>query len=271
QIQEEIQKILTMVDTVYSLFGIEYRFRLSTRPESFMGSAAMWDLAEEGLKQALNATGKPYEIDPGEGAFYGPKIDVTILDSLGREWQCGTTQLDFQLPERFELEYVTKEGTFERPIVIHRAIYGSFERFMGILIEHLGGAFPTWLAPIQAVVIPISEKHNAYAHEVRQALKQAKIRAIVNEDNETLNYRIRKSETEKIPYMLVVGDREASEKTVAVRRYRSKGKSDTLTLEDLKTQMLESIRQRTLDVEIEHFSDLFRKPSEAISTEKMAY
>lgn len=269
QVEAEVASLFEMLAEVYALFKLEYTFSLSTRPESFMGEAAVWDQAEAALKAALDKTGRPYLIEEGEGAFYGPKIDVQILDSLGRQWQCGTFQLDFQLPERFELNYVAPDGSLQRPIVIHRAIFGSFERFMGILVEHLAGAFPTWLAPVQAVVLPIGQEQAEYAHEVAKTLKAKGFRVEVRED-ESLNYRIRLAETEKIPYMLVAGGREVEQKTVAVRQYKVK-QQRTADLADLMTELQTKVISRELDVTLDDFGDLFRKPSQAISTEEADY
>lgn len=268
-VEGEIQALLAMLDEVYNRFGLTYEVHFSTRPENFMGEISVWDQAEAGLKAALESTGKPYILDPGEGAFYGPKVDIYVLDSLGRQWQCGTVQLDFQLPERFELKYIDAEGHAQRPIVIHRAIFGSFERFIGILIEHLGGAFPTWLAPVQTVVLPVAERHVDYASQVRAALRQAGLRAEVWQE-ESINYRIRQAETGKIPYMLVVGDREAEANSVSVRRYFG-GQQGVKSLEEIKAELLEKTRRREFDVEVKEFGDLFRKPSREISTEDADY
>ncbi|MDX2085445.1 MAG: threonine--tRNA ligase [Candidatus Melainabacteria bacterium] len=269
-IQDEVNSLLQMLDEIYSLFELEYNFRFSTRPDNFMGDPSVWDEAEAGLRAALEATGRPYQVDEGEGAFYGPKIDVYILDSLGREWQCGTVQLDFQLPERFELKYVAQDGSYQRPIVVHRAIFGSFERFMGILIEHLGGAFPTWLSPVQAVILPIAERHHDYAHQLRQQLKAIGIRVEINGED-SINYRIRSAETQKIPYMLVVGDREAADQTVSVRRYHGGGKQQVLPVTELIDTLQQAATQRTFDVTVQRFDDLFRKPSANLSTEAADY
>jgi threonyl-tRNA synthetase len=269
-VQQEVHNLIRMLDEVYALFQLDYSFRLSTRPEKFMGDPAVWDKAEEGLKNALTAAGCEFVINEGDGAFYGPKIDVVILDSLGREWQCGTIQLDFQLPERFELKYVGQDGNFQRPIVIHRAIFGSFERFIGILIEHMAGAFPTWLSPVQVAVLPISEKASEYGKSVMAALKAKGIRTVFNEED-SINYRIRHSETSKIPYMFVVGEREAEAGSVAVRRYGGKEKQRVMPLDEAIEEILTKVREHTFDLELRQFGDLFRKPSAAISTETADY
>jgi threonyl-tRNA synthetase len=269
QVESEVAHLFAMLDEVYKLFKLDYTYSLSTRPENFMGDIAVWDEAEKALKQALENTGKPFLIEEGEGAFYGPKIDVQIRDSLGRQWQCGTFQLDFQLPQRFELKYIAQDGSQQQPIVIHRAVFGSFERFMGILIEHLGGAFPTWLAPIQARVLPISEKFTDYAKQVEQNLKQAGFRVDLELDD-SVNYRIRLAETQKVPYMLVVGEREAEAGTVAVRRYHSKEKR-VLPLAELVEELQAKRQSKELDVELQQFADLFWKPVAELSTEAEAY
>ena len=269
QIESEIDSLFSMLDEVYSQFKLDYTFSLSTRPEDFMGEPALWDEAEEGLKKALEKTGRPFLVEEGEGAFYGPKIDVQIRDSLGRQWQCGTFQLDFQLPQRFDLKYVTADGSQQQPIVIHRAIFGSFERFMGILIEHMGGTFPTWMAPVQAVVLPIGESHRGYAEQVRKHLKQAGL-SVELRDEESVNYRIRNAETQKIPYMLVVGDREAEAGQVSVRQYKVK-QQRVLSLDDLQAEMQTKVAEKTFDVQLVEFNDLFRRPSDTISTEEADY
>lgn len=268
QVQAEILDLLRLIEDTYALFELPFALHLSTRPENYMGELSVWQQAEAGLKSALDALGKPYVIDEGEGAFYGPKIDINILDSLGRAWQCGTVQLDFQLPERFELEYVKEDGTTARPIVVHRAVYGSFERFLGILIEHLGGAFPTWLAPVQAVVLPIAERHHAYATEVLSQLKAAGIRAEIWGDD-SVNYRIRQAETHKIPTMLVLGDREAEAQTASVRTYQH-GQEGAKPANEVVDSLLEKTRNRVFDVTVKSYSALFRGDS-GISSEAEPY
>jgi threonyl-tRNA synthetase len=254
-----------MLDEVYALFQLDYTLSLSTRPENFMGEIAVWDKAEAALTEALKATGRPFKIEAGEGAFYGPKIDIQIRDSLGRQWQCGTFQLDFQLPERFDLHYVDADGSLQRPIVIHRAIFGSFERFMGILVEHFGGAFPTWLAPIQVAVLPISEKNIAYAESVASTLKQAGFRPII-EQEDSINYRVRACETQKIPIMLVVGERETQEQTVSVRRYHV-GAKQVLSLEAFIQSLQQEVAEKAITLEIQTFADLFFQDETAPSDE----
>ncbi|MBQ5325000.1 MAG: threonine--tRNA ligase [Oscillospiraceae bacterium] len=217
QIQDEIKDVVRLFDEVYKLFGLTFHVELSTRPEDSMGSDEDWEVATEGLRGALESIGLDYVVNEGDGAFYGPKIDFHLNDAIGRTWQCGTIQLDMQLPERFDLEYTGADGQKHRPVMIHRVVYGSIERFIGILIEHFAGAFPTWLAPVQAVVIPVSEAHKEYAHEVLAKLKAAGIRAECDDRNEKMGYRIRENQLQKVPYMLVVGDKEAEAGAVAPR------------------------------------------------------
>ncbi|MBQ5782725.1 MAG: threonine--tRNA ligase, partial [Oscillospiraceae bacterium] len=215
QIQDEIKNVVSLFDEVYKLFGLTFHVELSTRPEDSMGSDEDWEIATEGLRGALDSIGLDYVVNEGDGAFYGPKIDFHLNDAIGRTWQCGTIQLDMQLPERFELEYTGADGQKHRPVMIHRVVYGSIERFIGILIEHFAGAFPTWLAPVQAVVIPVSEAHKEYAHEVLAKLKAAGVRAECDDRNEKMGYRIRENQLNKVPYRLVVGDKEAQSGEVA--------------------------------------------------------
>jgi threonyl-tRNA synthetase len=217
QIGSEVEKMLNLVRRVYDDFSLEYTAKLSTRPEEFMGERATWDSAEAQLKAALEKSGQPYAINEGDGAFYGPKIDFDITDAIGRKWQCATIQLDYNAPERFDLKYIGVDNAEHRPVVIHRAIFGSFERFIAILIEHYAGAFPLWLAPVQAIVLPISDRHLDYASGVRDRLEAAGLRAALDERQEKIGYKIREAQLQKIPYMLVVGDRESSEGTVSVR------------------------------------------------------
>ena len=217
QIRDEIKGVVSLFNEVYGLFGLTYHAELSTRPEDSMGSDEEWEVATDGLRSALEELGMDYIVNEGDGAFYGPKIDFHLNDALGRTWQCGTIQLDMQMPERFDMEYTGADGQKHRPVMIHRVVYGSIERFIGILIEHFAGAFPTWLAPVQAVVIPVSEAHKEYAHEVLAKLKAAGIRAECDDRNEKMGYRIRENQLQKVPYMLVVGDKEAEAGAVAPR------------------------------------------------------
>jgi threonyl-tRNA synthetase len=217
QVQDEITGMLELVREWYKTFGIDVFYKLSTRPEKAIGTAEQWATAEKALADALHANGLGYDLNPGDGAFYGPKIDVDIQDVLGRRWQVATIQLDFGQPDRFQLEYIDADGQPKRPVMIHRAIFGSFERFIGILTEHFAGAFPTWLAPVQARVLPISEKFSDYAHAVHERLRAAKIRAELDDRNEKLGYRVRDAQMRKVPYMLVVGERERQAGTVSLR------------------------------------------------------
>ena len=217
QIGEEVERLLGLVQQVYGDFGLEYEAKLSTRPPDFLGEIATWDSAEAQLKAALDRAGQKYTLNEGDGAFYGPKIDFDVMDAIGRRWQCATIQLDYQLPARFGLKYIGADNAEHMPVVIHRAIFGSFERFIGIMIEHYAGAFPLWLAPVQAVVLPIADRHLDYAKAVRDELAAAGFRVELDERQEKIGYKIREAQLQKTPYMLVVGDREAAEGTVSVR------------------------------------------------------
>ena len=243
QIRDEIKGVAKLIDSVYQLFGFKYHVELSTRPEDSMGSDEDWEMATEGLRGALDDLGLDYVVNEGDGAFYGPKIDFHLEDSIGRTWQCGTIQLDFQLPLRFECEYTGADGEKHRPIMIHRVAFGSIERFIGILIEHFAGAFPTWLAPVQVKVLPISEKHMDYAEKVLEALKDAGIRAEVDSRAEKIGYKIREARLQKIPYMLVVGAKEEEEGKVAVRS-RFLGDEGAKSLDEFIASIKEEIRNR---------------------------
>ena len=218
QIKDEIKGVANLIDQVYKLFGFKYHVELSTRPEDSMGSDEDWEMATEGLRSALEELGLPYVVNEGDGAFYGPKIDFHLEDSIGRTWQCGTIQLDFQLPQRFELEYTGADGEKHRPIMIHRVVFGSIERFIGILIEHYAGKFPTWLAPVQAKVLPVSDKFAEYAKKVSAELKAKGVRVEMDDRDEKLGYKIRQAQLQKVPYMLIVGEKEQNEGTVSVRK-----------------------------------------------------
>ncbi|NBO36079.1 threonine--tRNA ligase [bacterium] len=222
QIKDSFKELFEITEKFYSVFGLNYTFRLGTRPESFMGDENLWDKAEKNLKEILEESKKDFFILEGDGAFYGPKIDILMKDSLGREWQMGTIQLDFQLPRRFNLKYTDKDGAEKTPVVIHRVIYGSFERFIGIITEHFGGNFPVWLSPVQAKIIPISDKFEDYTNEVFQKLKDSKIRVEIDNRNETLGSKIRDAQNEKIPYMLIIGQKEVSDQNITVRKNNSK-------------------------------------------------
>lgn len=247
QIQSEITNVIGMIHRIYGLFALEYRVKLSTRPEKFMGDPAMWDDAEKALEAAIRANGLDFKVNEGDGAFYGPKIDFDVLDSLGRKWQCATIQLDFQLPLRFELTYTDSDNTQKTPIVIHRALFGSIERFIGILIEHVAGAFPTWLAPVQAIFLPINDECAAYCHEAAARLRARRIRAEVDDRSEKLGYKIREAQLQKVPYMLVVGRNEVEEKTFSLRSWQD-GDRGAITLDALEAELLRKIEERTFDV-----------------------
>ena len=219
QIKEELMNVIELFDRTYSQFGLKYHVELSTKPDDAMGDDALWEVATAALQEAIEEKGIPYVVNEGDGAFYGPKLDYHIEDSLGRTWQCGTIQLDMNLPERFNMEYIGEDGQKHRPVMIHRACFGSLERFIGILTEHYAGAFPTWLAPVQVKVLPISEKHVVYAKEIAKAMNADYIRAEVDDRNEKIGYKVRQAQMEKVPYMLVVGEKEMEDGTVAVRKH----------------------------------------------------
>ena len=244
QIGDEVERLIRLVQRVYGDFGLSFAAKLSTRPaEDFMGEVAMWDQAEAQLKAALERAAMDYSINAGDGAFYGPKIDFDVTDAIGRKWQCATIQLDYQQPENFDLKYIGADNAEHRPVVIHRAIFGSFERFIAILIEHYAGAFPLWLAPVQAVVLPISDRHLDYAGTVRDGLKAAGLRVDLDTRQEKIGYKIREAQLQKVPYMLVVGDRESAEGTVSVRT-RAGGDQGASSVSDFVTRALREIASR---------------------------
>lgn len=243
QIKAELIKVIELFDRIYSQFGLTYRVELSTKPDNAMGGDAIWESATNALREAIEEKQIPYQINEGDGAFYGPKLDFHIRDSIGRTWQCGTIQLDMNLPERFHMEYVGEDGQKHQPIMIHRACFGSMERFIGILIEHYAGAFPTWLAPVQVKILPISEKHVEYAEKLRKAFKKAYVRVELDDRNEKIGYKIRQAQMEKVPYMLVVGDKEEQEGTVAVRS-RVEGEKGSVKWEDFLADILEEVKER---------------------------
>ena len=244
QIRDEIKGVAKLIDEVYSLFGFKYHVELSTRPEDSMGSDEDWELATDALRGALDDLGLPYVVNEGDGAFYGPKIDFHLQDSIGRTWQCGTIQLDFQLPLRFELEYTGADGEKHRPIMIHRVAFGSIERFIGILIEHFAGAFPTWLSPVQVKVLPISDKYMEYGEKVLAGLKEAGIRAELDSRAEKIGYKIREAQMQKVPYMLVVGAKEEESELVSVRS-RFEGDEGQKNLADFIASLKEEIANKT--------------------------
>lgn len=241
EIGAEYERIFEIVERFYSIFGMSYKFRLGTRPESFMGEVSTWDKAEAALKKILDNSGKEYFILEGDGAFYGPKVDILMNDVLGREWQMGTIQLDFQQPARFQLEYAAADGTRKTPVAIHRVIYGSMERFIGILIEHYSGAFPLWLSPVQVRILPVSDKFSEYGREILEALKKAGVRADM-EDTESLGKRIRNVKLEKVPYYIVVGEQEQNSKTITIENRA--GQKDNVTLEKLIADLRHKIDTR---------------------------
>ena len=243
QMKDVIQETVRLFDEVYSTFGLSYTIELSTMPEDHIGTVEEWEHNQDILKNAITDMGKEFVINEGDGAFYGPKLDFHLADSLGRTWQCGTIQLDMQMPERFELEYTGADGQKHRPVMIHRVVFGSIERFIGILIEHFAGAFPVWLAPVQAKVIPISEAHHAYAKQVEQELRDAGLRVEGDYRAEKMGYKIREAQLEKIPYMLVVGAQEMENGTVSVRA-RKEEKGGTKTVEEFKAQVLAEVASR---------------------------
>ncbi len=243
-IESEYENIMKICKDFYGIFNLEYKFRLGTRPESFMGDIESWEKAEQALRNVLEKSGKEYSVAEGDGAFYGPKIDIIMKDALGRDWQMGTMQLDFQQPKRFELEYTDKDGKKKTPVVIHRVIYGSLERFIGIIIEHFAGAFPLWLSPVQVVVLPISEKQGEYAEKVYKELKNSGIRTELDASNESLGKRIRNAKMQKVPYLVVIGDKEKDSETLTVEG--RKEKTENITTLDLISKLKKEISEKSL-------------------------
>lgn len=243
QIESEIIRLIKLYDEVYSVFDLSFEIELSTRPENYIGEVATWDLAEEALAKAITNAGYSYKVNPGDGAFYGPKLDFKLKDSLGRIWQCGTIQLDNNLPERFDLTYIASDGTKKRPILLHRACLGSIERFIGILIEHYAGAFPTWLAPEQVRIIPVNKVFNDYTQEINDLLLSKHIRTSIDERDEKLSYLIRDAQVKKIPYQLVIGEKEVKDKTITYRKYGSQ-EQVTLPLKDFVSLMQKDIKNK---------------------------
>lgn len=239
QMKDEVIKCMAMYQKMYGVFGLEYHVELSTRPENSMGSDELWEISTNALREAIETAGVPYQINEGDGAFYGPKLDFHVQDSLGRTWQCGTIQMDMQLPERFDVNYIGEDGEKHRAVMLHRAGYGSLERFIGILIEHYAGAFPTWIAPVQAKIIPVTDKNLEYAKSVAAAMSESDIRVEVEEANETLGYKIRKAQMEKVPYMIIVGDQEMKGHTISVRS----GKNGDLGSQSLPMFVANLIRE----------------------------
>ena len=243
QMKDEIKGVVKLFDEVYSLFGLPYEIELSTMPDDHMGDEADWEFAQNTLKEAITEMGKKYIVNEGDGAFYGPKLDFHLQDSLGRTWQCGTIQLDMQLPERFELEYVGADGEKHRPVMIHRVVFGSIERFIGVITEHFAGAFPTWLAPVQVKVMPITDRVDDYAKHIAQRLDELGFRVETDLRNEKIGYKIREAQSQKIPYMIIVGDKEAENGTISVRT-RSGGDEGAMSVDSFVEKLSEEVSTR---------------------------
>ena len=249
QIEEEVIRLISFIDRMYKVFNLTYEIELSTRPEAkYIGDIAIWDRSEKALQEACEKSGHTCKINPGDGAFYGPKLDFHIKDSLGRVWQCGTIQLDMNLPERFDLTYIDKDGSKKRPVMLHRVIYGSIERFIGILIEHYAGAFPLWLSPTQVNIIPVSNEHHlSYAKEIAELLNKNNIRVKVDERDEKLSYKMRESQTKKIPITLIIGDKEKENNTISYRKFGSND-TTTITVDEFITSVTKSIKDKTYNI-----------------------
>ena len=245
QVTSEIIGVMNLIDEVYKQFGFEYHVELSTRPENSMGTDEQWEMATNGLIEALKQKNMEYEINEGDGAFYGPKIDFHIKDCLGRSWQCGTIQLDFQLPERFDLTYIGEDGEKHRPVMLHRVIFGSIERFIGILIEHFAGAFPVWLSPVQVKILPIADAQIEYANKVAEQLKKYNIRVEIDDRNEKIGYKIREAQLQKVPYMLVLGEKEVKENNISVRD-RKEGDLGSISIDKFISKIKEEIENYTI-------------------------
>ncbi|MCI9145336.1 MAG: threonine--tRNA ligase [Eubacterium sp.] len=245
QIKDEIKGVVSLINKVYSTFGFEYHIELSTQPEDSMGAKEDWDIATDALRDAITELGYDYEVNEGDGAFYGPKLDFHLTDCLGRTWQCGTIQLDFQLPERFELEYVGSDGEKHRPIMIHRVVFGSIERFIGILTEHFAGAYPVWLAPVQVKLLPIADRHLDYLYDVKKALEAKGIRCEIDDRSEKIGFKIRSAQLEKVPYMLLAGDKDIENNTISIRS-RKNGDEGAATLDEFLARILDEIETKAL-------------------------
>ncbi|WKY45844.1 threonine--tRNA ligase [Eubacteriaceae bacterium ES2] len=248
QIEAEVIKVIELADDIYNVFGFSYKVELSTKPDKAIGSDEVWEKATNALRNALEKKGIEYRINPGDGAFYGPKIDFHLEDSIGRTWQCGTIQLDFQMPERFDLTYIGSDGEKHRPVIVHRTILGSIERFFGILVEHFAGKFPVWLSPVQIMIIPVADAHNAFAQNIADQLIALGIRALIDSRGEKLGYRIREAQMQKTPYMLVVGDKEMEGSDLALR-VRDSGDVAQISLSDLKEKLLNKIRTKEIGLD----------------------
>ena len=245
QIKDEIKGVVSLIDKVYSTFGFEYHIELSTQPEDSMGAKEDWDIATDALRDAITELGYDYEVNEGDGAFYGPKLDFHLTDCLGRTWQCGTIQLDFQLPERFELEYIGADGEKHRPIMIHRVVFGSIERFIGILTEHFAGAYPTWLAPVQVKLLPIADRHLDYLYDVKKALEAKGVRCEIDDRSEKMGFKIRAAQLEKVPYMIIAGDKDIENGTISVRS-RKDGEQGAMTLDAFIENIMEETETKAL-------------------------
>ncbi len=243
QMKEEIKNVVRLFDEMYSTFGLTYQIELSTMPEDHMGEEADWKFAEDTLQAAIEEMEKPFTVNAGDGAFYGPKLDFHLADSLGRTWQCGTIQLDFQMPERFDLEYVGEDGQKHRPVMIHRALLGSIERFIGVITEHYAGAFPAWLSPVQVKILPITDRTHDYAAQVMQKLDSLGFRCELDSRSEKIGYKIREAQLEKVPYMLVLGDKEKEAGQVAVRS-RKTGETEVMALDDFIARLTQEVSSR---------------------------
>jgi threonyl-tRNA synthetase len=247
-IRDEVLNVIKLIDSFYKVFGFEYFVELSTRPENSMGSDEDWEAATEGLRDALNAAGMEYKINEGDGAFYGPKIDFHLKDCIGRTWQCGTIQLDFQMPERFDLTYIGADGEKHRPVMVHRVVFGSIERFIGILTEHYAGAFPTWLAPVQVKIMNITDDQIEYAKKIALELKKNKIRVELDLRNEKIGYKIREAQLQKVPYMLVLGQKEMESGNITVRS-RKQGDLGTVELKDFIANIKDEIDKKVSTID----------------------
>jgi len=247
QIKDEYSKILEIADLFYGVFGLDFKYRLGTRPEKFMGDVESWNKAESELKIILEKSGREYFIEEGDGAFYGPKVDIVMQDAIGRDWQMGTIQLDFQIPKRFKLKYIDNEGKEKTPVVIHRVIYGSLERFIGILIEHFAGAFPVWLSPVQVQILTVSEGNVDYGREILSYLLDNDIRAELEDSDETIGNKIRKAQEQKTPYMLIIGNNEKESKTISVRN-RNGEKEQAISLKSFTNKVKTNIISKSLEV-----------------------
>jgi threonyl-tRNA synthetase len=243
QMKQEIVGVINLMKKIYSLFNFEYKVELSTKPDNSMGTKEQWDIAEKALQDALDSLNMKYELNPGDGAFYGPKIDFHIQDSIGRTWQCGTIQLDFQMPERFDLTYMGADGNKHRPVMLHRALFGSIERFIAILTEHYAGAFPVWLSPVQVKILPLTDRQAEYAKKIKDILVSHDIRVECDFRSEKIGYKIREAQLEKIPYMIVVGDKEMENNQVSVR-VRKIGDIGTMFLEEFQNRVIKEINSK---------------------------